>query len=278
MEDIVRIDTADFTRNLRHVWWLALLLILLAGCPSGEDGQAQDATSDQVANLPSTGDWIVPRKLQYYANDLIAVDYRLERNDSTSPAWIAMVPVDTDSLSAGDNFAAQVEYTLVHEFPQGTKNFHARENGEYRLRLFAAKRDDAVMIAQSDVLRIGSPEDEQRQLDPPYVTLSGNVLPEEIVLRPGMVIAAYWMLDEPLPDDAWLGMIPASCRSSDAAANYAAAVEPKKLGGKTSAASRFALDQTGEFVFRIFPSTASGAEMVCESERFIVSADMPAGE
>lgn len=268
------------TQSARRSWlgvWLALLLPLLAGCPAAEESQT-DANGVARDDRPAAGDWISPNEVQYYLNDSIVVDYRLEHNDPTSSAWIAMVPVDTESLLAGDNFAAQVEYTHIYDLPQGTAKFHARKNGEYILRLFAAKRDDSEMIAQSEVLRIGTPAEELRQLTPPYVTLSGFDLPEEIVLLPGMVIAVYWELEEPAGPDAWLGMVPTSVSSESAIDNLAAALEKHKLDGQTKSFSRFRLQQAGEFVFRLFASNGPEQSLICESEVFIVSAEPPTGE
>lgn len=268
------------TDGIKRLRWPAVgaLLLLLVGCPAGGEGDAESPAAAQHGGQAAGGDWIKPSGQQYYLNDIIEVEYRLEQNDPSSPAWIAMVPADTESRLAGDNFALQVEYTHIYELPEGKVNFHARANGEYILRLFGAKRDDSPLAAQSEILRVGDPDGSERQLTPPYITLSGVELPEEIVLRPGMVIAAYWMLQEPLGAEAWLGLVPLSCTSLDAAVNRDAALQIKQLGGKTMGASRFSLKEPGEFVVRLFPSAAAGEAMVCQSEEFSVRAFLPAGE
>jgi hypothetical protein len=246
----------------------------VAGGPAGGQGeQANAGAKAAAAGRPAGGDWIKPARLQYYLNDAIEIEYNLEHDVPLSPAWIALVPADTDSLLAGDNFEAQVAYTHIHNLPAGTARFRARQNGEYILRLFGARREETVMAAQSPVLRIGTAPSEQGQPAPPYVTLSGAKLPEEIVLRPGMVIAAYWQLAEPPGPGAWLGLVPTSCTGTTAADNLAAAVAKKPLDGKTMGPTRFSLAETGEFVFRLFPAEDGAAEMLCQSEVFSVRRD-----
>jgi len=267
-------------RDIRQFTWQWLgpagALLLAAGCPVGGQGEQADGGGKAVAaSRPAGDDWVMPDKLQYYLNDVIEVDYQLEHDVPSSPAWIALVPADTDSLLAGDNFAAQVEFTHIHQLPAGAVRFHARKNGEFILRLFGARKDDTVMAAQSKVLRIGPAQSEQRQHTPPYVTLSGVELPEQIVLRPGMVIAAYWMLAEPPGPDAWIGLVPTSCASTAAGDNLAAAMTRRPLNGKTMGPTRFSLEQTGEFVFRLFPSEDASVELLCQSEVFTVRRDAP---
>jgi hypothetical protein len=252
-----------------------LFLLLVAGCPAGDAGEQTAARVETVAARPAGGDWIQPARLQYYLNDVIEVEYNLEHDVPSSPAWIALVPADTDSLLAGDNFSAQVEYTHIHDLPAGAVRFHARRNGEYLLRLFGARREDTVMAAQSKVLRIGPAQAEQPPRTPPYVTLSGVELPEKIVLRPGMVIAAYWMLAEPPGSDAWIGQVPTSCTSTAVADNLAVATARKPLNGKTMGPTRFSLEATGEFVFRLFSGEDAAATMLCQSEVFTVERSAP---
>lgn len=256
-----------------YVWWALLAVLTTAGCPADQDGEQTAGEGDQGATAaapPAAGDWIAPDRLQYYINDPIEISYRLEHDAPNSPAWIAMVPAGTASLLAGDNFAARVEFAHIYDLPEGSTRFHAKRNGEYVLRLFGARQNDAEAVAQSAVLRVGPPPGEQRQLTPPFVTLSGVELPEEIVLRPGQVIAAYWMLAELPPAEAWIGMVPVACTSTDAADNLAVAVARRPLNGKAMGPTRFLLEQPGDYVFRLFSSEEAGAEMICQSEEFTV--------
>jgi hypothetical protein len=131
------------------------------------------------------------------------------------------------------------------------------------------------MAAQSKVLRIGPAQDEQPSRTPPYVTLSGVELPEEIVLRPGMVIAAYWLLAEPPGPGAWIGQVPTTCSSTAVADNLAAAIAKQPLNGQTMGPTRFSLEKTGEFVFRLFSGEDTAATMLCQSEVFTVERSAP---
>ncbi|MBN2082756.1 hypothetical protein JW859_11210 [bacterium] len=247
---------------------LAGLLALTAGCPRG--GQPT-GNGSAVSSNPAR-DSITVEQDQYYLNDRIKAEYRLADVRPHSQAWIALVPAALDSELSEDNEAAQVAYTHIFEPYQGEVHFTAKERGTFVLRLFPSKSAGTKCVAESAAFRIGQPNDgAPAHPDPPFVTLSGSDLPDEIILRPGMVIAAYWMLEDPLGANAWLGLVPTSCTASDAAANRQAALEVQLLDGKTMAANYFSLTQEGAFRFRLFSAQDETGELVCESEVFTVA-------
>jgi len=256
-----------FARVLGRHAWLAGLLVLLAGCPQ----DAQSSGADSTSSFNPVKDSIAVERDQYYLNDRIKAEYQLVGVQPHGQAWIAMVPVAADSPLSEDNVSAQVAFTHIFEPYQGEVHFTAKERGTFVLRLFPSKAAGTEYVAQSGAFTVGQPDNGAPvHPDPPFVTLSGSDLPDEIVLRPGMVIAAYWMVEEPLGESAWLGLLPTSCENREAAANRAAALEIQLLDGKTMAASYFTLAQEGEFQFRMFSAPDETGELVCESEVFTV--------
>jgi len=106
----------------------------------------------------------------------------------------------------------------------------------------------------------------RKELIPPYLTISGVELPDEVILRPGQVVSAYYEVKEPLPADAWLGMIPTSVTACDAVSNRAATLEYKSIGGETMGQLSVIQQEEGEFIFRIFGGTSAEDEILLESE------------
>lgn len=118
----------------------------------------------------------------------------------------------------------------------------------------------------------GATDDGRRVLVPPYLTISGGVLPEEVVLRPGQMVWAYYELPEPLPENAWLGWVPAAVDAEDAIANRDAALDVVPVGGDTKGMEGFIQSKPGEFVYRIFSGEGEDAELLLQSESWTIKA------
>ena len=116
---------------------------------------------------------------------------------------------------------------------------------------------------------------ERKQLIPPYLTISGTTLPADVVLRPGQVVVAYYELAEPLPEGAWLGMVPTSVTTRDAGSNRQAAVEAVPIAGETMGQQAVIQQQEGEFVYRIFLGDGADYDVFLESESWRVASPSP---
>ncbi len=216
-----------------------------------------------------TGNWIRLPEERCFINDAVTVEYRLEEKPEGSEPWLAMVPAGIESDLVADNEQAAVKFMQLVGFPQGQVTLRTNVAGDYVLRLFPWKEPTSRAIAEMP-LTIHSSMADALEFTVPYIALSGQALPDEVVLYAGQAISPSWTIEEPVPEDAWVGMIPTSCTAKDGASNYASAVATEMLKGRFRGYKRLRLEVPGEYTFRLFSSTGADGVLICESEMFTV--------
>jgi len=262
---------------------LVLVLPALNGCPNGDDGDGEPPAGDTPAKVGTTasvevaprsateetGNWIRVPEERCFINDTVKVEYRLEEKPEGSQPWLAMVPAGIESDLVADNEQAAVKLMQLVGFPQGQVTLRTNVAGDYIMRLFPWKEPTSRAIAEAP-LTIHASMADALEFTVPYVALSGQALPDEVVFYAGQAISPSWTIEEPVPEDAWVGMVPTSCTAKDGASNYASAVATEMLKRRFRGYKRFRLEVPGEYTFRLFDSTGEGGALICESEMFTV--------
>jgi hypothetical protein len=262
---------------------LVLVLPALSGCPNGGDSDGEPPAGDTPAKVGTTatvevasggateetGNWVRVPAERCFINDVVTVEYRLEEKPEGSEPWLAMVPAGIESDLVADNEQAAVKLIQLVGFPQGQVTLRTNVAGDYVLRLFPWKEPQSRAIAEAP-LTIHPSMADALEFTVPYVALSGQALPDEVVFYTGQAISPSWTIEEPVPEDAWVGMVPTSCTAKDGASNYASAVATEMLVGRYRGYKRFPLKVPGEYTFRLFDSTGGGGALICESELFTV--------
>lgn len=221
---------------------------------------------------PSGSNWVWADHMNYRIGQTIKVEYTINKIGDPRP-WIGLIPATVTVADEAANDAADVAYQYV-ETPAGTVEISAAEAGQFHIRLLSGG-DKGVVLYETPLVTIQQwPKGKWVAPDQPpikpYVTISGGELPEQIPIKKGYPVVAYWETAEAYPQGAWLGLIPTSCTSNLEGENDAVDVEYHYLDGETKGQFTFMMSTPGEYVFRIFPCDISGAEWVAESQKWQV--------
>ena len=232
------------------------------GVPGAYDVRLFDPTADEGAQeLTSLAITVVPHdlsqfslqvdKITFYPGEEILVTYSAP---GTLPdnAWLGLIPSGVTHGSEAEADQYDVDYQYLSGQNAGQLSLYApQEPGSYDVRLFDTDRADGVEVA-SITVSVGSHDASQASLQVSKSTLT-----------PGEEFQVSFTAPATLPENAWIGIIPADVThgSEEEADSYD--IDYEYISGQTSGSITFyAPDEPGAYDVRLFDSDSDGSELV----------------
>lgn len=168
----------------------------------------------------------------------------LAGNTGVNGAWIGVIPSDVPHGTESTNDAHDVDYQYLTK--ETVYTFHApSKGGAYDFRLSGGGKELATVsfkVIQADY--------------------KAKLQLTKTTFLPGDNIAVTFEVAQPLPNGAWLGIIPSDIPHGSEQTNDEHDVDYQYVAGKTSGVCQFhAPGQSGSFDFRLNDSDSNGAEI-----------------
>lgn len=252
--------------------------------PAGASGSTESSPmppdSDADANPMPTGDnWVYAPKLAFASGDSIDVQYHMSGSNDNK-AWIGLVPSATTVTDESSNDAAAVARAEIVALPDGSVQLVTTQEGSFVLRFFAGNMADSALLGESPVITIGPAAAADSGSAPDAASSSAGAAPAltlanaggaTLSVRQGEVVSVHFSVPSAYGQEAWIGVIPVGITSVSAGDNRAGAVASMKLGGQTDGSYAWVSDQSGDFLFRLFPDQQAGSVSAAESMSFTVT-------
>jgi hypothetical protein len=243
-----------------------LWCLLLVACPSSREESRDDVQQRGAA--------VRLEQNTANINDPVVIHYSLPEDSNAEQPWIAVVPESVVAKSSKENWNAKVNHFVISpENTKGKVSFRPKQDGKYIVRLFPSMDYEELAVAAEDLVvkPRNTPGAGEIIHDPPFISVDATQeVPDGFFIACGAVVFPTWQLNEPVPSEAWVGLVPQEVALDDPVASHASALFVEEVDGRSENKFRISLPAEGEFSFRIYSSAASDARLICESERFTV--------